>query len=105
MAERIILLRMTSNDVKMDSENKRAGTGREDIIVMFRHARMDRADLHIKGTSARLMRPCLKEGRVSEGGSDFSFKSRLNPGLSGNVAECKIGGSVSDELPPHGWQG
>ena len=71
--------------------------------MMFRHAETGGADFTGQPQQRKpLVRPRFKEGWVSESGSDFSSKSRLNPGLSGNVAECKVGGSVSDVLAPHG---
>ena len=100
-----ILMRMRRSDTKMESGSRKAAADRANLIMMFRHATTDRADLIGQLQQRKLVRPRFKEGWVSESGSDFSLKSRLNPGLSGNVAECKIGGSVSDELAPHGQRG
>ena len=81
----IILLRMRRSDVKMDSENERAVTDRADLIMMFRHAGMDTAELirhsrqseqnacRLSGDACGLpapssfVRPCVKAGRVRGG--------------------------------------
>ena len=86
-------MRMRHSDVKMDME-EREGQRRAErtLLMMFRHAETGGADFTGQPQQRRsLVRPRFKEGRVSESGSDFSSKSRLNPSLSGNVAECKVG--------------
>jgi len=89
----IILMRMRHSDVKMDMEEREERRQAERaLLMMFAHARTGRADLTGQPQQRKpLVRPRFKEGWVSEGGSDFSSKSRLNPDLSGNIAECKVG--------------
>ena len=86
----IILLRMRrSDDVKMDSENGMAGTDREDIIMMFRHARMDTADL-IRHSQQRGRNSCRLSGEVCRITAPSSSPTTLNgSGEEGEVTSVK----------------
>ena len=80
---------MRRSNAKMESGSGKAAADRADLIMMFRHAGMGAANLIGQPQQRKLVRPRFKGGWVSENGSDFSSKSRLNPDLSGNVAEYK----------------